>query len=288
MPFEEFTRMLSENAPVLIAVVIGVCCFIFVLSLILIALGEIGQGGLIANVSGIEQGAQTSLSTGWQAGVSRLRTLFGQHLLLAIPGLIIGVVILIAVAIGLAPIFTELAQGGDFDQAPEVMMGGIFGMLCLLIPLACVGWIWGILSSILSTFGRRAVMLNGAGAIDGFRQGWAVFRANLGNSIVMAIILFVLNFVIGIALVLAALALLAPAFFALIATSGNNSGFEPASIAVLIVGGLAFMVLSVIVQSILTTLNSAVWTLSYRQFMQPPQAPTIAPTPFGPAPTALQ
>ena len=29
MPFEEFTRMLSENAPVLIAVVIGVCCFIF-------------------------------------------------------------------------------------------------------------------------------------------------------------------------------------------------------------------------------------------------------------------
>jgi hypothetical protein len=275
MPLNEFSRMFNENVGIVIAVIIALCCFVLVLSLIFMALGEIGHGGLIANVSRIENSERPGLGDGWQAGVSRLRTLFGQQLLLAIPGVIIAIVILAALAIGFAPLFTELARGGDFDRAPEMMMGGIFGALCLLVPLACVGWIWGILSAILSTFGRRAVMLNGAGAIDGFKQGWAVFRANIGNSIVMAIILFVVNFVIGLGLVLAALALLAPAGIAFFAASGSGSSFEPATIAVLIVGGLAFIVLSVIVQSILTTLNSAVWTLSYRQFTQPPAAPAV-------------
>lgn len=275
MPFDDLGRMFNDNAGLVIAAIVALCCFVLVLSLIFMALAEIGHGGLIANVNGIENGEQPGLGAGWRAGVSRLRTLFGQQLLLSIPGLIFLVIMLIAIAIGLAPIFSELSRGGDFDRAPEAMLGGIFGMLCLIVPLACVMWVWGIFAAILSTFGRRAVMLNGAGAIDGFKQGWAVFRANIGNSIVMAIILFVVNFLIGIALVLAALALLAPAGIAFFATAGNDSGFEPASIAVLIVGGLAFLVLSVIVQSILTTLSSAVWTLSYRQFTQPPPAAPV-------------
>lgn len=275
MPFDDLPRMFNENVGLIVAVIIALCCFLLVLSLIFIALSEIGHGGLISNVDRIEQGERPGLGDGWRSGAGRLRTLFGQHLLLAIPGLIIALVLVAALAIGFAPLFTEMARGGDFDRAPEMMMGGIFGALCLLVPLACVGWIWGILSAILSTFGRRAVMLNGAGAIDGFKQGWAVFRANIGNSIVMAIILFVVNFVIGIGLVLAALALLAPAGIAFFATAGGDSGFEPATIAVLIVGGLAFIVLSAIVQSILTTLNSAAWTLSYRQFTQPPAAPPV-------------
>lgn len=261
---QEALRWITENSALLIALVLGVCLCLVLLSLLFLVLGEIGQGGLISNAARIGAGEAPGFGDGWRAGVSRARPLVGQRLLLSIPGLILGLIILAILAVAFVPLFSELISGGGESAVIERAMGALFGSLCVIVPLGCIAWLYQILVAILSTFGRRAVMLDGAGAIAGLRAGWSVFRGNILHTIVFAVIVVALQLIIGIGLTIAGFAALVPGIVAMIASGGNEPSV--AGVALLAVGGLVLFAVVVLSSSVLTAFSSATWTLAYQQF----------------------
>lgn len=262
---QEGLRWITENSALLIAVVLGVCLCLVVLSLILMVLGEIGQGGLISNVARINADESAGFGDGWRAGLGRVRSLAGQRLLLSIPSFLLALIILAVLAVTLVPLFSELSNGGSESAITERAMGALFGSLCLIVPLGCVAWIYQILVAILSTFGRRAIMLDGAGAIAGLRTGWSVFRGNILHSVVFAVILIATQLIIGIGIVIIGFAALAPG---IVATIAGAAGQEPsiAGVALLAAGALALFVVAALISSVLTAFSSATWTMAYQQF----------------------
>ena len=257
-------RWITENSALLIAVVLGVCLCLVVLSLIFVVLGEIGQGGLISNVARISAGEAPGFGDGWRAGVNRVRSLVGQRLLLSIPGLIMGLIILAVLVVALIPLFSELSNGASESAITERAIAALFGSLCVIVPLACVAWIYQILVAILSTFGRRAIMLDGAGAIGSLRAGWSVFRGNILHTVVFAVIVIALQLIIGIGLVIVGFAALAPGIVAIVASGGQNPSI--AGVALLAIGALVLFVVAALISAVLTAFSSATWTLAYQQF----------------------
>ncbi len=261
---QEGLRWITENSALLIAGVLAMCLCLVLLSLMFVVLGEIGQGGLIANVARINADGSAGFGDGWRAGVSKARSLVGQRLLLSIPGLILGLIILAVLAVALVPLISEIITGGSESAITERAMGALFGSLCVIVPLGCVAWIYQILVAILSTFGRRAIMLDGAGAIAGLRAGWSVFRGNILHSVVFAVIVIGIQLIIGIGFVFVGFAALVPGIVATIAGGGQETSI--AGVALLALGGLVLFAVIVLISSILNAFSSATWTLAYQQF----------------------
>jgi hypothetical protein len=147
--------------------------------------------------------------------------------------------------------------------------------------------IYGLLVGILETFGRRAIVLENLGAIDGLKRGWAVFRSKIGDSIVLAILLAVVGFVVGIVI---AIPLAVFGVGAVVGTAVLSNGIENMPWALVAVGILLFVVLAAVIGSYFTAMNSAVWTLAYRSFTTAdsgqPTAVTTTPADDGRPPAA--
>ena len=272
----EFNRWMSDNSGVILALTCALLCVFFIIWIATLVLGEIGQGGLIANVDGIERGGSPSFGDGWRAGAARVRTLVGMRLLLAIPGILLGAIFAAIVVITIVGAAGSAAGGRSGDDMFSTILGaGILSIVCLFLPLLCIFAIYGLLVGILETFGRRAIVLENLGAIDGLKRGWAVFRSRIGDSIVLAILLAVVGFVVGIVI---AIPLAVFGVGAVVGTAVLSNGIENMPWALVAVGILLFVVLAAVIGSYFTAMNSAVWTLAYREFAAPPPTPMSATT----------
>jgi hypothetical protein len=280
----EFGRVISENPGILIGVGAAVLCIVVLLSLVFLVLSEIGHGGLIHNADALNAGSSARFGDGWRAGVSRLVPLVGQRLLVSLPGIIFALVAIGVAAAIFVPLFAglqgssgaESSGGDDFDQR---MLTAVFGSLCLFIPLICVGVVYNIVAAILNTFGRRAVMLDGAGAVGGLSRGWGVFRANLVHSFVFGLLMWVVQFAVGIIVGIVSLAIIIPVAGVVIATSSSGSSvINPVVIALGILAGVLLVVLSAAINAVVTAYSGTLWTLAYRAFGAAPAAnPVIRP-----------
>jgi len=265
-------RWFEQNSATVAALICVLLCVFLVIWLVTLVLGEIGQGGLIANVDGIERGGSPTFGDGWRAGAARVRTLVGMRLLLAIPGILLGaifVAILVITTVGAAG--TALSGQSGEDLFAAILGAGALGFLCIVFPLLCIFAIYSLLVGVLETFGRRAVVLENLGAIDGLKRGWAVFRGKIGDSIVLAILMAVVSFVVGIVVAV-------PLVVFGVGTAIGAAAFsDSAPWALIAVGILLFIALAVVIGSFFTAVNSAVWTLAYREFTTPPPAPPTPP-----------
>lgn len=197
----QFPQFEDELTGLAVGVIIALVCVAIVIGLILWAISTIARGGLIAGVDTIDSGGKSSFSQSWRAGWQKVWTLLGIGLIPAIPGMVLFVVGLLGFA----------AYGGVFALFGEDFAGALGGaeigiivvlLLCIVGPIALV-------LAIIRNFAERAAMLENLGVIDSYRRGWNVLTANLAE----AIILFLLQIVIGIAL---AIALFVPGIIAVI------------------------------------------------------------------------
>lgn len=279
-------RWFEQNSATVAALICVLLCVFLVIWLVTLVLGEIGQGGLIANVDGIERGGSPSFGDGWRAGAAHVRTLVGMRLLLAIPGLLLGaifVAILVITVVGAAG--TALSGQSGEDLFTAILGAGAIGFLCLFLPLLCIFAVYGLLVGILETFGRRAIVLENLGAVDGLKRGWAVFRGRVGDSIILAILMALVGFVVGIVI---AVPLAVFGVGAVVGTAVLSNGIENMPWALIAVGILLFVVLAAVIGSFFTAVNSVVWTLAYRSFTTADsgQPTAVTTTPADDAPSA--
>jgi hypothetical protein len=233
--FPQFQEFAAEIAGLAVGLVTVLVCVGLIVAILIWVVSTVARGGLVAGVDTIESGGQSSFSHAWSAGWHKVWRLLGIGLLPSIPGLILSVVGLVAF-VSYGGLFALLGE----EFAAPVGMAGLGTMIavfaCFVLPIILV-------LSILRNFAERACMLEDLGVIDAYRRGASVLMANLGE----AIILFVLQIVISIALIV---------IF-----------FLPGLIAAL----CCFLwPLLLVVQGAVSAIVSAVWTLAWRTWTGEP------------------
>ncbi len=288
---QRFFDMLQENIGAIIAGVAGLVCVVLVISLVLWVISTIAEGGLIGGVDQIEREGVTTLGQSWRMGASKFWPLFLMGILLALPILIIAAIAVVLLGGSFAAIAASAAQGSGETPDAALASAGI-GVVCIGGVLACLGAIYSILAAALQTFGSRAVVLDNLGVMDALRKGWEVFRANLGNIILLAIIMLVVGWVVGLVIGLVSAAIFAPALisgFTDISRSSEGFNLSGSTIVLAIIAFIAVTIVGAIISALFTAFNSTAWTLAYRQFtgrgltttssVTPPSLPPVPPLP---------
>ncbi|MCL6509684.1 MAG: hypothetical protein K6U78_03255 [Anaerolineae bacterium] len=279
---QNFFEQLADNPGLILAGLMGFVCVLFLISIVLWVISIIAHGGLIGGVRQIEEEGGTSFGRAWSVGARKFWPLFGLSLLLALPGLVLLVLFLLLFGGSLLPIIAASTSGDETALAGAA--GGLFLLLCGGGFLACIGLIYGILAAALQTFGERAIVLENLGVVDALRRGWEVIRSNLGNIILLALLMLVISIVVGFLVAIVAGLLFTPTLAAVFIGVGREGGIGAGTI---ILGALTFLivvVVSAIINAFFTAFASTVWTLAYRQFtgasgvLAEPTAPAPLPT----------
>jgi hypothetical protein len=228
--------------------IIAAVCVLLLIGIVIWLISLVAQAGLISAVDRIDEGFASSFGEAWAAGMSKLLSLVGLSLLLAVPFIIFG---LIAAAVGVGAVLT--------DGGPVFALFGV-----IVACLACFVALLAIFIQILYPFAQRAIVLENSGAVASISRGWHVMRESIGDTIILIVIAIaitiVYTIVAAIILIPSALILLGPALAA-----GLITGQFGVATIVLGAGGLiCWILLAAVVNAILVTYRSTLMTLGYK------------------------
>jgi hypothetical protein len=241
-----FARLNPGISALLIAIAL-----IIILALIVIAilLATVGRVGLIRGTMKAEQGAER-LTFGelWKEGLAYFWRVFGLNLL-------IGVIIFLAIVIlTILGVVLTIGTLGIFILC-------LVPLTCLFIPVA-----WAV--SVIVEQANVALVVENLDIIDAIKRGWQVVWDNIGNMIVMSLILLLGVSLIGGAIIgLPLLIVVAPAI------AGVAAGTTVAIRNGLIFSGLLFIVylpVLLLLSGILRAYTSSAWTLTYLRLTHKP------------------
>jgi hypothetical protein len=230
----------NQLNPAFIALLIGLgIFFVLVLVVLAILLGTIGRVGLIRGTVKAEQGAvRLTFGELWRDGLQYFWRVFGLNLL-------VGATIFIAV---IAVIIVMII--------PTVFTLGLclIPLMCLFIPV-----MWAVYVVIEQA--NIALVVENLGITEAIGRGWQVVRDNIGNMIVMSLILFLGVGLIGGAIIGIPLLIVgAPAVMGVVA--GTSDALRNG----LLVSGVLFLVylpILLLLSGILRSYTTSAWTLTY-------------------------
>jgi hypothetical protein len=280
---QNFLNQLASNPGLILAGLAGFACVLLLIGVALWVISIIAHGGLVGGVQQIEEVGSASFGQAWSVGVRKFWPLFALSLLLALPGLALLVLFLLLFGGSLLPIIAASTSGDE--SALAGLTGGVLLLLCGGGFLVCIGLIYAVLAAALQTFGERAIVLENLGALDALRRGWEVIRSNLGNIILLALLMLVISLVIGFVVGIVASLLFAPTLAAVLINLGSEGGIATGTIILAVLTFLVVVVVSAIINAFFTAFASAVWTLAYRQFTSA-GGTVVEPTVPAPLPTA--
>ena len=244
-------QRLMENETFWIVLAVAILILVL-LSILFLALGVIGQGGLIAAFHKADQNAILTLGEAFQHGVQRFWRLLAVQL-------IIGLGVFLAVLILLIPgIAAAVLTGG-------LALSCLLPLLCLLVPLLVL---FGLAIPVYLQFTQMAIVVEGRGIADSLRRAWEVIRANLGPVLVMALILILGSVVVQTVLALPFLAALVPIVTGILL----QGDVQTAGIALTALCVLAYLPVLIVMGGIVQTYVSGAWTLSYLRWIERPMA----------------
>ncbi|MGH2619003.1 MAG: DUF7544 domain-containing protein [Anaerolineales bacterium] len=248
---QQFIDRLSEGA--WIPIVIGVILLVIFVSLVFLVLGVLGQAGLIAAFGRADDGHDITLGEAFRLGGEHFWRLLGIRITVWVAGLIIGVVAVVAVVL-----FSVATLG--------IGLICLLPVLCLLIPLGIAVDAYIVLTMV-------AAIEEGARVFDAFGKAWVFVQKNLGQVLVMALILVIGGGILSAILFLPFAVVVVPAIV------GGLTGSDTGLVSGLAISGLCLVVLlpvAVLLSGVLTTYITGVWTLTYRRLTGKPGAAALA------------
>lgn len=238
-------------------IVVG-CIVLLLVWAVTLFLGTIGRVGLIRGTAQAESGAERLIfGQLFSESMPYFWRVFGLSLIVAIP-----VLIVLALLIGAGAAFAISASNGN--DAARVGVFGIvpllIGCFCLLVPVMFV-------VSMIIRQAENAIVLEDLPVLPAVSRGWAVFRANLGPIILMAIILAVMGVIAGLIIALPILAIVVPAAIAF--AVGRAQSWNP-----MIFAGIClclYIPVAWVLNGIITAYTESAWTLTYMRLTAKPQ-----------------
>ncbi|MFA9403854.1 MAG: hypothetical protein ACERKY_12425 [Anaerolineales bacterium] len=227
-----------------IAIGIAVIGGLILLALIFWVLAAIGNGGLIAGFQMAETGETVTMGTAFQQG---FRYFWKLLVIQIIPGLA-------SLAVILPVVF-----GGALMSIVTLGIGLIcfIPLICLLIPL-------GIALTIYTLFTQIALIVEELDIVAAFKRAWDVFRSNLGEVIVMGLILGVGGFIVGLILTIPFILMVLPFITGLIV---NTESSTIAGLSLTLIGILFYLPVLLLASGIMRTFITGSWTLTYRSLI---------------------
>lgn len=143
-------------------------------------------------------------------------------------------------------------------------------LICLL-PLCCViiPIFW-----VLATFvemANAAVVVDDLSIIEGLQRGWEIFKNNLGNMIVMGLILVLGSMIAGIILAMPMFLLMIPLMMSIYTfIVGDAPGFASAGMITTAVCCVAYLPVLIVMSGIIRAYVGSAWTLTYLRLTQGP------------------
>jgi hypothetical protein len=267
LPMQEMEQALAQFEQIIagatIAIIVLSCVFVL-LGIVLWLVRLVAEAGLVDAVNKIEDGRKSSFGEALSGGAAVLLRMVGLKILLALPIiLIVGVVLVFGAVLFGATAATAV---GDPSGSATPFLGAIGLVLACLIPLLCIIFVLALVIAGIDLFAVRGLVIHNMGVIEAIRHGWATLRNNLGEIIVVALILFVVGllFGLGVGLVLVPFGLIfaAPTFLSLMAGGELNLGVLATTGAGLLCLGLVGAILN----AIWVAYQSTTFTLAYRHF----------------------
>ena len=246
----QIEQFFARLDPAIITMLI-VIAILVVLALVVIAilLGTVGRVGLIRGTMKAEQGAER-LTFGelWREGLAYFWRVFGLNLLIGV------IIFLAAVILAIAAVVLTVGTLGIFLIC-------LLPIICLLVPV-----MWAV--SVIVEQANIALVVENLGITDAIKRGWQVVWDNIGNMIVMSLILILGVSLIGGAIIgLPLIVIVAPA------VAGAATGTAVAIRNGLIVSGLLFIVylpVLLLLSGIIRAYTSSAWTLTYLRLTHKP------------------
>lgn len=235
---DDILGWLGDHAGLVTAVAIAA----IVLALVRFGIGIVAQGGLTRATLELASGREATLAQAWAAGLAtfwqflRLRLLAGILTVpLAVFGGVVGVLLVRGAGAGGAAFFIGL--------------GGLAGLL--------VGVPFGVVLS----FAMRALVTEEVGAVDAIRAGWRIFRAHIGQSLMVCLINFAFTASIMIAAIVASLLVILP-LVGIGIVIGSTLG-APGLIPYLAFTGSLAIAAFLLLGAITSSFSWHFWTLGY-------------------------
>jgi hypothetical protein len=226
------------------AMVIGFILFFLILGLILSAISTVGRIGLIQGTVNAEGGIERmTFGELFNSGKPFFWRVFGFNFLA-------GLAIFIIVLLLIVPIIAMTVFSIGLCLIP---------IICILIP---VGW----LVSVVFEQVNIAIVVEDLNIIDGLKRGWDVFRENIGNMVVMGLILGIGGFIAGLIMAVPLFLVAIPILMGVIGGSAYSSDFLfGGGIAVAVLCILVYMPVLIVLGGILQSYIKTAWTLTYLQ-----------------------
>lgn len=246
-------QMIEENLMTFAAVACIVLLLLWALS---IFLSTIGKVGLIRGTFQAEGGAERLVFGELFSGSTPyFWRVFGLSLIVAIP-ILAGIAAAVA---GLVAFAISASRGSDGAVLSLVAIVPLFiGCICLLIPLLFV-------VGMIVRQAERAIVLEDMPVLPAISRGWDVFRTNLGPIILMALILAVLNLVLGFVIALPIFIVALPAMLAFLAGDGQN--WSPLVFMGIVI--CLYIPVSLLLNGIAIAFTESAWTLTYMRLTRP-------------------
>lgn len=235
--FEQAGQWLENNLWVIIAIIV----FLFLLSLVFMALGFIGRIALIKGTNKADKGAE-SLPFGelWSESLPYFWRVFGLSFLIGLAMMVI---------------FIPLMLIGVFTAGVGFLC--ILPLLCILIPLA-------IALGIIVEQANAAIVLEDLGMFDGFKRGWEISKKNAGPLLIMALILGVGSGIISVVVAIPMIVGVLPIIF--------GAAAETTSVLWIgVVCVVAYLPVLILLNGIITTYVQSAWALTFMRLSAPKQ-----------------
>jgi hypothetical protein len=258
---------LADNGQLWVYMVIffiALLLLIIVLRLIFLAVGTVGEIGLINGVWDVEEGAEklafrALLSKGWKSFWKVI--LF--KIVLAVAWFIVGIVVLILTI--------------------ATLCCGAIVLIPAMMVLQFAVWVLTELVMVTMVAEEKPVF-------EAIETTWALFKKNWMNSGIMGIILAVINIVVSIVIAIPGILAALPVIFGVIASSSSHS-YEGLLTSILITVGLLllYMPFSIFFYGVLVSYLNSAWVLTYRNLtgrqavVTPPLVIDVPPAPEEPA-----
>jgi len=252
----QWFQWIQNHLTQFIAITVTIVCVIWIVTIFLSTIGKIG---LIRGTAQADGGAEKLIfGQLFSESMPYFWRMFGLSLILAIPLLIFFIVVFAGLIL-----FAISASRGNASSGLGILASIplLIGCVCLFIPIMFV------LSMIFSQ-AQRAIVLEDLGVMPSISRGWEIFRANLGPIILMAIILTVIAFIVGLVIAIPILVIVVPAAVAF--AIGNAQNTTP-----LILMGVCFCLylpVLILLNGILVSYTESVWTLTYMRLTQKPDS----------------
>ena len=267
----------------MIAVIIAIVVCIAILWLVFsIVLRFVSRGALVGLVAELEA-SQTAptVRRGFRIGADRFWPLLGIALLINIPLFLVSIILIVIAAV---PILTTLlpllstAGGRPPDQLVGLVIGGALGSVLLF---CCAILFLVLVQLVLRPFYEffiRSCVIARRGTLDAIREGYHLARGNLGNTLILYILIIAIGIGFGLLMIPVALILIGiPVGVGLAIGAAANSALPGVVVGLII--GIPMLLLLLFISGLFQAFESTLWTEGYLAMTAPPAVPALVETP---------